>query len=119
MNILLKNLFRDIKKSKGQFISTLIIVILGVTFYTSLNSVFKNLSNSSNKYFEEYRLGDIWVDLYKAPTSTKEELEKLPEVEMATGRIVKDASISISEENATLRFITLPDVKKNIVNDIR
>ncbi|AQR93454.1 ABC transporter permease [Clostridium saccharoperbutylacetonicum] len=118
MNILLKNLFRDIKKSKGQFISTLIIVILGVTFYTSLNSVFKNLSNSSNKYFEEYRLGDIWVDLYKAPTSTKEELEKLPEVEMATGRIVKDASISISEENATLRFITLPDVKKNIVNDI-
>lgn len=118
MNVLFKNLFRDIKKSKGQFISILIIVILGVTFYTALNSVFKNLSNSSSKYFDEYRLADLWIDLDKAPTSIKEKVEKLPNVEMVTGRIVKDASINVSDENATLRFITLPDTKNDIVNDI-
>lgn len=118
MNVLFKNLFRDIKKSKGQFISILIIVILGVTFYTALNSVFKNLSNSSSKYFDEYRLADLWIDLDKAPISIKEKVEKLPNVEMVTGRIVKDASINISDENATLRFITLPDTKNDIVNDI-
>lgn len=118
MKILFRNLFRDIKKSKGQFISILIIVTLGVMFYTSLNSVFKNLSNSSNKYYEEYRLADIWIDLYKAPSSIKEKVENMPNVKMATGRIVKDASINISEENATLRFITLPDEKIDIVNDI-
>ena len=67
MNILFRNLLRDIKKSKGQFISILIIVVLGVTFYTAINSAFKNLSNSSTKYYEEYRLADIWVDLYSAP----------------------------------------------------
>ncbi len=118
MNILFRNLIRDIKKSKGQFISILIIVILGVAFYTSLNSVFKNLSNSSDSYYKQYRLADIWVDLYNAPTSIEKKVESLPNVKMVTGRIVKDASISISEENATLRFITLPDVKKDIVNDI-
>ncbi|MDR3598360.1 FtsX-like permease family protein [Clostridium sp.] len=118
MNILLKNLLRDIKKSKGQFISILIIIILGVTFYTALNSAFKNLSNSSAKYYEEYRLADLWIDLDKAPASIKEKVEKLPNVEMVTGRIVKDASINISGENATLRFITLPDIKNNVVNDI-
>ena len=118
MNILFRNLLRDIKKSKGQFISILIIVILGVTFYTAINSAFKNLSNSSDKYYEEYRLADIWVDLYNAPIGIQEKVKSIPNVETATVRIVNDTSISISEENATLRFITLPDVKRDIVNDI-
>lgn len=119
MNILFRNLIRDIKKSKGQFFSILVIVILGVAFYTSLNSVFKNLSNSSDNYYNQYRLADIWVDLYNAPTSIEKKVEKLPNVKMATGRIVNDASINISEEeSATLRFITLPNTKKDITNDI-
>ena len=118
MNILFRNLLRDIKKSKGQFISILIIVILGVTFYTGINSMFRNLSNSSVKYYEDYKLADLWVDFYKAPIGIKEKVEGLPHIKTATGRIVKDASINISGENATLRFITLPDEKKDIVNDI-
>lgn len=118
MNILFRNLLRDIKKSKGQFISIIIIVILGVTFYTGINSMFRNLSNSSVKYYEDYKLADLWVDLYKVPIGIKEKVEGLPNVKMVTGRIVKDASINISGENATLRFITLPDVKQDIVNDI-
>ena len=118
MNILFKNLLRDIKKSKGQFISILIIVVLGVTFYTAINSAFENLSNSSTKYYEDYRLADIWVDIYNAPIAIKEKLESIPNVKTATGRIIKDASINISEENATLRFITLPDIKRDIINDV-
>ncbi|MBC2582159.1 ABC transporter permease [Clostridium sp. DJ247] len=118
MNILFRNLLRDIKQSKGQFISILIIVILGVTFYTGINTMFRNLSDSSDKYYEEYRLADIWVDFYKAPLGVKDKIEELPYIKAATGRIVQDASINISGENATLRFITLPDVKKDIVNDI-
>lgn len=118
MKILFRNLIRDIKKSKGQFISILIIVILGVTFYTGINSMFRNLSNSSVKYYKDYRLADLWVDVYKAPTGIEEKLEELPYIKTATGRIVKDASINISGENATLRFITLPDTKREIVNDI-
>ena len=118
MNILFRNLLRDIKKSKGQFISILIIVILGVTFYIAINSAFKNLSNSSSEYYSEYRLADIWVDLYSAPIGIKEKVESIPNVKTATGRIVKDASINILEENATLRFISLPDIKSDIVNDV-
>ena len=118
MNILFRNLLRDIKKSKGQFISILIIVILGVTFYIAINSAFKNLSNSSSEYYSEYRLADIWVDLYSAPIGIKEKVESIPNIKTATGRIVKDASINILEENATLRFISLPDIKSDIVNDV-
>lgn len=118
MWILFKNLIRDIKKSKGQFLSILIIITLGVMFYVGINTVFKNLVISSESYYGEYRLADLWLDFYKVPLSVKDKLKEINNIKMITGRIVQDASINISGENATLRFITLPDIKEAIVNDI-
>lgn len=118
MWILFKNLVRDIKKSKGQFVSILIIIVLGVMFYVGINTAFKNLAISSQKYYEDYRLADLWLDFYKAPLNVIEKLNDIPNVKMATGRIVQDANINISSENATLRFISLPNIKEAIVNDV-
>ena len=118
MGILFKKLIRDIREAKGQFISLLIIVTIGVMFYSGINSTFRNLKNASSKYYNEYRFGDIWVDFYKAPESVMDRIGTLPYVKMASGRTIMDAGINISDENATVRFITLPDVRENIVNDI-
>lgn len=118
MGVLFRKLIRDIKEAKGQFISILIVVTIGVMFYSGINSTFRNLMNASTKYYSDYRFGDIWVDFYKAPESVMDRINALPYVKMSTGRIVMDAGINISDENATVRFITLPDVKEDIVNDI-
>jgi len=118
MSILFKKLLRDIKEAKGQFISILVIVIIGVMFYSGINATFRNLTNASSRYYEEYRFADIWVDFYNAPETVMDRISSLPYVKMASGRIVKDVSINISDESATLRIITLPDIKREIVNDI-
>lgn len=118
MLILLKKMIRDLNKSKGQFISILIIVILGVALYTGMNATFKNLSDVSEKYYSEYRMGDLWIEFYKTPESVIQKIEKLPYVKMATERIVKEAKLSSPGENVTARLITLPDVKRDIVNDL-
>ncbi len=118
MGMLLRNLIRDIKQSRGQFISLIIVVTIGVMFYSGINSTFRNLNNASIKYYNDYRFGDIWIDFYKAPESVMEKIEKIPYVHMATGRVLMDTSIKISKEDASLRFITLPDNRVNIVNDI-
>ena len=118
MGILFKKLVRDLREARGQFISLLIVVTIGVMFYSGVNATFRNLSNASQKYYEEYRFGDIWVNFYKVPESLIGKIESIPFVKMASGRIVMDAGINISEENATVRFITLPDVRENVVNDI-
>ncbi|QCX32843.1 FtsX-like permease family protein [Caloramator sp. E03] len=119
MNIFFRKLLRDIKTSMGQFISLFIIVVIGVTFYTGINSTFRNLIEAKDKYYEGYRFGHLWFDIYKAPYRITKEIEKLPMVKMATGRIVKDVSLKINGENATVRLITLPDKKNDIVNDIQ
>lgn len=118
MGRLFRKLIRDIREAKGQFISLLIVVTIGVMFYSGVNSTFRNLSNASLKYYREYRFGDIWVDFYKAPESVVSKIESLPYVKMASGRIVKDAGINISDENAAVRLITLPDIREEVVNDV-
>lgn len=118
MGILLKKLIRDIKEAKGQFISILVIVTIGVAFYSGINATFMNLSEASEKYYSEYRFADLWVDLYKAPESIIDRIESLSYVKMVTGRIVQDAKMDISKANVTVRLITLPDKKEEIVNDV-
>ncbi|MGI6777337.1 MAG: FtsX-like permease family protein [Acetivibrionales bacterium] len=118
MNILNKKLARDIWHARGQFISVLVVVIIGVMFYSGINSAFRNLSGASEKYYREYRFGDLWAAFHKAPESLEEKIKSLSFIKMATGRVVQDVKIDVSDENAVVRLITLPDERKDIVNDI-
>lgn len=118
MGVLLKKLLRDLKEAKGQLIAILVVIIIGVMFYTGINATFKNLSQASSKYYEDYRFADIWASVHNAPESVLRKLESLPFVDMLIGRITKDVKINISEENATIRLMTLPDFRSEIVNDI-
>jgi putative ABC transport system permease protein len=118
MNILNRKLLRDLWKNKGQFISALIIVVIGVMFYTSLNSAYRNLEGASQRYYKENRFADLWASVLKAPGNMEERIGRLPFVEMVTGRIIEDVNLEIGGENAVIRLNTLPDERKNIVNDI-
>ena len=118
MDILNRKLLRDLWQSKGQFLSVLVIVMIGVMFYTGINAAFYNLSGASEKYYREYRLADLWAGFYRAPENVEDKIESLPFVKMAAGRIVQDVKIDMDGQNAAIRLITLPDQKKDIVNDI-
>lgn len=118
MGILFRKLLRDLKEAKGQFIAILVIVTIGVMFYTGMNATFRNLSDSSEKYYREYRLADLWASVYRAPESVLDRINSLPYVEESIGRVVKDVKIEVSDENAIIRLITLPDRKTDIINDI-
>lgn len=119
MLIFLKKFFRDLSESKIQFISSLMVVIVGVMFYTGLNSSISNLSGAGNRYFKDYRLADLWSSVYRAPESVIKKVEQIPGVEMATGRIIQDVRVTIDGREAIVRLISLPDEKSTIVNDIQ
>lgn len=102
MKILNKKLIRDLWQAKGQFISVLVVVVIGVMFYSGVNSGYRNMSGASEKYYNENRFADLWVSFYKAPESLEQKVTSLPYVKMATGRVVQDVSIGISGENAVI-----------------
>lgn len=118
MWILFKKFYRDLGESKGQFISVLAVVIIGVMFYTGLQSGMESLSDAGFKYFNEYRMADLWTSMYRAPEGIVKRIEEIPGVKMVTGRVTQDVRISIEDQDAIVRLISLPDKKRNIVNDI-
>jgi len=60
-NILLRDTFRSISRNKLRFISVIIIVALGVSFYVGIKSASPKMSATANNYFNEYNLLDIRV----------------------------------------------------------
>jgi putative ABC transport system permease protein len=118
MAILFKKLLRDLRENKGQFIAILVIVIIGVMFYTGINATFRNLSDASGKYYKEYRFADLWVYLYRAPQNILEKVDSIEHIKKSSGRIVQDVKINISGENAVIRVITLPDTREQVINDV-
>ncbi|MBN7773915.1 ABC transporter permease [Clostridium aminobutyricum] len=118
MIIFMKKFLRDLKESKGQFVSVLAVVIIGVMFYTGMYSALEGLSGAGHEYFTEYRLADLWSTVYRAPEGAVKRIEEIPGVKMSEGRVVQDVRISMEDKNAMVRLISLPDKKRDIVNDI-
>ncbi len=118
MLLFLKKFFRDLKESKGQFVSVLSVVIIGVMFYTGMYSALEGLSGAGREYFTEYRLADLWGEVYRAPEGAVRRIEAIPGVRMADGRVVQDVRLFMDDRNAMIRLISMPDKKQDVVNDI-
>lgn len=59
--MLLKNTFRKIKKSFGRYLSLLIIILLGVGFYTGVKESIPNIQDVQKKYYDETSLADLKI----------------------------------------------------------
>jgi len=119
MWIFLKKFYRDMGEAKGQFISVLAVVIIGVMFYTGLNSALEGLEGAGYRYFRAYRLADLWGTVYRAPEGVIKRIEEIPGVDMVNGRIQKDVRIDMGKKGAMVRLVSMPDTRRDIVNDIQ
>ena len=54
-----KDFIRDIKKSKGRFLSIVLIVALGVAFFSGIKTAPIVMENTTDKYYDDYNLMDI------------------------------------------------------------
>ena len=58
---LLKDIFRDIRKSLGRFLSITLIIALGVAFFTGLKIAPQDMKRTADKYYDDYNLMDIRI----------------------------------------------------------
>lgn len=60
-NMLIKNTLRKIKKSIGRYLSLLLIVLIGVSFYAGIQQSIPQLRNIQNKYYKNTNLTDFKI----------------------------------------------------------
>ncbi len=101
-------LLRMIRRSKGQFIAVLTIIIIGVAIYTAMNMTSVNMNNTVETYYQESKFADLFLQTAPVPVKETENLERIHGVKEAMGRVTIDVPMVTEEAGGrvNLRLIT-------------
>jgi len=116
MKKLFKKLLRDVMFSKGQFLSIILVLATGVSFFTGLFVFTDSLNENLNLFYEEQNLADIWAYYDEISHDTIDHIQQMDGVAHAEGRVkleglsgTKELSVyTLSTEN-TINIPLLTD----------
>lgn len=91
--MLLKNTIRKIKKSLGRYLSLLVIILLGVGFYTGITTSIPDIKDKQTEYYEDTSLADIKIISTLGLTDSDVKAMKLTGVKKTLGTYSKDVII--------------------------
>jgi len=103
-----RKLFSDLKTLRAQVLTIAILVICGVSVLVSSWSSYRSLQNAKTQYYGEFQFADVFAEMSRAPQSILEKIKKIPGVEIAESRVIKDGLVDVSGqvEPALGRFIS-------------
>ena len=109
-------LLRMIRNSKSQFIAVIIIIIVGICVYSSMNMTLINLRDTVITYYGENNFPDLFVNAEAVPGQEIDRLTDIPGVKYAMGRISVDIPMVTenSNERVNLRIVTIKGNPKEL-----
>lgn len=121
-NALRKDIIRDIKKSRGRFLSIMLIVALGVAFFSGIKITPLVMRDTTDKYYDEYNLMDIRV--ISTLGLTDEDASELKKVEGVDGVFRSnsmDVLAEIDNREDVIKVHGLPDKDSgnNYINKVK
>lgn len=118
--VLFKKLIRDVLHLRGQILATALVVACGVASFVSMVSTYDSLLITQQNYYAEFRFGDIFAHLTRAPESIRKDLESIPGVAAIQTRIVSESVLNLPNlrEPAQGRIVSIPDRKTAMLNDL-
>lgn len=117
---LFKKLFRDLVHLRGQITATALVVACGVASFVSMRSTYDSLLATQQDYYAEYRFGDIFAHLTRAPESLKPALERIPGIAAIQTRVIANAVLSLPDlrEPAQGKIVSIPHRDTAMLNDL-
>jgi len=102
---------RDLWRLKGQVATIALVLACGMMAMIMLRSTWQSLLAARDTYYEEYRFGDVFAHVSRAPDAIATRLERIPGVMRAYPRIVEDVMVPLPGEAdpVTGRIISIPD----------
>ena len=77
-NAFFKDVIRDIKKSRGRFLSIFAIITLGVAFFSGIKVAPIDMKKTVDKYYDDYNFMDL--TLYSTLGFTDEDIDEIKKV---------------------------------------
>ncbi|MHB8951522.1 MAG: ABC transporter permease [Pirellulaceae bacterium] len=115
-----RKLLRELYRSKGLLLAITSIVAVGMICFVSMRSAYHNLQRAKDRYYQQCRMADFWVDLKKVPVAELAALEKIFGIQQLTPRIQFAATVDLENVDKPINslVVSLPDTRQSAVNDI-
>lgn len=109
---------RDIKSNKTQYIAVILVVIIGISLYNASFMSYQNLKNSTDFYYEQYKLPHLFIKLNKSPEGVVRKVEEVEGVSQVQGRLVFDVPMDIPnyENKVHARIVSVPSSNEKALN---
>jgi putative ABC transport system permease protein len=95
VRLLNRKLLRDAWHYRGQFAAIVAVVTCGVALFVALRSMNGFLRGSRDRYYAEYRFGDVFASLKRAPSAVASRAAAVPGVRAVEPRIVFDVTLDV------------------------
>ena len=108
---LLTKSFRDMQKSRSQFISIFIMATLAVCITTGLDSIWKTIEDHANLMYSATNLSDMWVNVANPTEKELWSIGRIKGVEEVEKRYSMDAIVDM-DDSPTLHVYTISGKSK-------
>lgn len=104
-------LLSDLGRTWRQNAAICAVLASGVATFVMSTSTIKSLDRTRESYYREYRFGEVFVQLTRAPNHLATRLREIPGVKQVDTRVVRDAIVDIPHmpEPVTCRLVSLDD----------
>ena len=98
IDMLYKKIIRDVWKNKSQFITVFIMVFLAVFAFAGVHAYMDGMKESSEIYYNNQNLQDIWLTSKNFSTDKLEEIKKIDNVKNAERLLCLNANVIESQK---------------------
>ena len=113
---LLKDTFKEIKKSYKRFISILLMALLGVGFFAGLRASSPDMVDSIDTYYKKQNVYDIEVMSTLGLTDSDiEALSNIENVEHLYGTYSRDGLIKTNDKEIVSKILCVDDVNQPVL----
>ncbi len=115
--VLFNKLLRTIWNTRGQFLSLVIVVSLGIMTYVCMSTTYFNLENNMARFYCECNFADYYFQVASVPDQIINQIRMVPGVIEVNGRVIKDIPVIKADEGrATLRIVGYPLPSDKTIN---
>lgn len=116
--MLLKKMVRDLWKHKGTYLSSMILIIIGILIYNMFSILYDSFSYSLDKYYEDYKFAHGTVKIVNMPKDSIDDILRISEIKNASGRLEKRVRLLDDDREVIFQFMSYDSQNSNRLNDI-
>jgi putative ABC transport system permease protein len=120
MRTLDRKVLRDLWILRGQVLAISLVIASGVAVLIMSLSTLDALNQTTQAYYERYRLADVFAGLKRAPEHQAARIARIPGVQTVQTRIVRYATLDIEgfAEPVMGQFVSIPEQRQPLLNQL-